>query len=89
MLWAKLLEYKRKNLTMAMQYFGNKHSAVHSTFVYENCFCPYSITEIIALRMRSPWLWPQLMFKLSASGREHDQLIKIIHTFTRQVSMKH
>ncbi|CAF1200926.1 unnamed protein product [Rotaria sordida] len=43
------------------------------------------ITELIALRMRSPWLWPRTIFKLSAQGREHDRLLKIIHKFTRQV----
>ncbi|CAF3830209.1 unnamed protein product [Rotaria sp. Silwood1] len=43
------------------------------------------ITEIIALRMRSPWLWPRPIFKLSALGREHDHLLNIIHKFTRQV----
>ncbi|CAF1330310.1 unnamed protein product [Rotaria sordida] len=43
------------------------------------------ITELITLRMRSPWLWPRTIFKLSAQGREHDRLLKIIHKFTRQV----
>ncbi|CAF4777750.1 unnamed protein product [Rotaria sp. Silwood1] len=43
------------------------------------------ITELIALRMRSPWLWPRPIFKISAEGREHDHLVNIIHKFTRQV----
>ncbi|CAF3681752.1 unnamed protein product [Rotaria sp. Silwood1] len=43
------------------------------------------ITEIIALRIRSPWLWPRPIFKLSALGREHDHVLNIIHKFTRQV----
>ncbi|CAF1513677.1 unnamed protein product, partial [Rotaria sp. Silwood1] len=43
------------------------------------------ITELIALRTRSPWLWPRTIFKLTAQGREHDRLLKIIHKFTRQV----
>ncbi|CAF2948488.1 unnamed protein product, partial [Rotaria sp. Silwood2] len=43
------------------------------------------ITDLLALRMRSPWLWPRPIFKLSALGREHDHLLNIIHKFTRQV----
>ncbi|CAF5004575.1 unnamed protein product [Rotaria sp. Silwood1] len=45
------------------------------------------ITEIIALRIRSPWLWPRPIFKLSALGREHDHVLNIIHKFTRQCTI--
>ena len=45
----------------------------------------FSMTEMIALRMRSPWLWPPLFFRFSALGREHNRLLKIIHRFTRAV----
>ena len=45
----------------------------------------FSITELIALRMRSPWLWPQAIFKRTALGREQAELLKVIHKFTREV----
>lgn len=37
------------------------------------------IGEIVNERQRSPWLWPDLVFKATQRGKEHDECLKVIH----------
>lgn len=43
------------------------------------------ITELIQKRQRSPWLWPDIVYFLTPSGREHNHCLKILHGFTNKV----
>jgi hypothetical protein len=43
------------------------------------------MTDIILRRVRMPWMWPDLVFKLLPDGREHDRCLNIIHQFTKKV----
>lgn len=43
------------------------------------------ITELIQKRQRSPWLWPDIIYFLTPSGREHNHCLQILHSFTNKV----
>ncbi|CAF1212951.1 unnamed protein product [Adineta steineri] len=43
------------------------------------------VARIVHVRMRSPWLWPAFIFNRLPSGREHNQLLKILHGFSREI----
>lgn len=43
------------------------------------------MTDVILKRQRMPWLWPDLLFRWTPQGREHDRCLKIIHDFTGKV----
>ncbi|CAF0886524.1 unnamed protein product [Adineta ricciae] len=43
------------------------------------------ITDIIALRIRSPSLWFDPFFALTAIGKEHAQQLKVVRQFTQKV----
>ncbi|XP_033745728.1 cytochrome P450 4V2-like isoform X3 [Pecten maximus] len=43
------------------------------------------ITVLVLLRMRRPWYWPNFLFNLLGPGREHDQCLKTLHSFTSKV----
>ncbi|XP_022784583.1 cytochrome P450 4V2-like [Stylophora pistillata] len=43
------------------------------------------ITELIQKRQRSPWLWPDIVYFLTPSGREHNHCLQILHGFTNKV----
>ncbi|XP_068736583.1 cytochrome P450 4V2-like isoform X1 [Montipora capricornis] len=52
----------------------------------ENCSSPYvnavlRISGLIHKRQRSPWLWNDILYSWTTSGREHDKCLKIIHGF--------
>lgn len=56
----------------------------------ENCSSPYvnavlRISGLIHKRQRSPWLWNDILYSWTTSGREHDKCLKIIHGFTNKV----
>ena len=44
------------------------------------------MSDIISRRQRSPWLWPDVVYYLFGEGRLHDKTLKILHSFTSQVS---
>ena len=43
------------------------------------------ITGLIHKRHRSPWLWNDVVYSWTPSGREHDKCLQIIHGFTNKV----
>jgi hypothetical protein len=43
------------------------------------------ITQIVMERSLRPWLDSDLLFNLSALGRENQQCVKVLHDFTNQV----
>ncbi|XP_015750581.1 PREDICTED: cytochrome P450 4V2-like [Acropora digitifera] len=56
----------------------------------ENSNSPYvnavlRITGLIHKRHRSPWLWNDVLYSWTPSGREHDECLQIIHGFTNKV----
>lgn len=47
----------------------------------------FRMGAIVAERMFSPVLFPDLNFALTAIGREHDRILKALHGFTGKVSL--
>jgi cytochrome P450 family 4 subfamily V len=45
----------------------------------------YKISELIMERIKQPWTWPDFLFRLTSRGREHDRLLKVLHSFTNEV----
>lgn len=45
----------------------------------------YDISTLVLERMMRPWLWPSLIFGLTRDGKRHEENLKILHGFTRQV----
>ncbi|XP_075786455.1 cytochrome P450 4V2-like isoform X2 [Pelodiscus sinensis] len=45
----------------------------------------YKMSDIIQHRQKSPWLWPDFMYSMVHEGREHNRILKILHSFTDSV----
>merc|ERR1711892_1052709 len=45
----------------------------------------YDVMAIIQKRQKSVWLWPDLIFKMTADGQKYERGLKILHDFTRDV----
>ncbi|CAH3155033.1 unnamed protein product [Porites lobata] len=43
------------------------------------------VSELLEHRGRSPWLWPDIIYNLSPSGREFNKCLDILHGFTDKV----
>jgi cytochrome P450 family 4 subfamily V len=43
------------------------------------------ISELVAKRMFDPLIWPMKIFNLTKYGKEHQECLKIIHGFSREV----
>ncbi|XP_078382587.1 cytochrome P450 4V2-like [Oculina patagonica] len=43
------------------------------------------MSELIQMRQRSPWLFPDIVYYFTPSGREHNRCLKILHGFTNKV----
>uniref|UniRef100_K7FMI1 Cytochrome P450 family 4 subfamily V member 2 n=1 Tax=Pelodiscus sinensis TaxID=13735 RepID=K7FMI1_PELSI len=43
------------------------------------------MSDIIQHRQKSPWLWPDFMYSMVHEGREHNRILKILHSFTDSV----
>ncbi|XP_026553699.1 cytochrome P450 4V2 [Pseudonaja textilis] len=44
-----------------------------------------SMSDLIHLRQKSPWLWPNILYNISGKGRQHHMNLKILHSFTDKV----
>ena len=47
------------------------------------------MSELIQNRQRSPWLWNDVLYSLTPSGREHNKCLTILHDFTNKVIKLH
>ena len=45
----------------------------------------YAALQIVHMRQKSPWLWPDCLFKVSPLGREYQRCLAILHGFTAKV----
>ncbi|NXS60511.1 CP4V2 protein, partial [Brachypteracias leptosomus] len=45
----------------------------------------YRMSDLIHERQKSPWLWPDRVYRLFKAGREHEKNLKILHNFTDTV----
>ncbi|NXJ75175.1 CP4V2 protein, partial [Trogon melanurus] len=45
----------------------------------------YRMSDLIQERQKSPWLWPNCLYKLFKEGREHESNLKILHNFTDMI----
>ena len=43
------------------------------------------MSELVQMRQRSPWLWPNFVYYFTPSGREHNRCLNILHAFTNKV----
>ena len=42
--------------------------------------------ELIQERHKSPWLWPDIIYNMTSSGRKHQKALNILHAFTHKVT---
>ncbi|KAE8300361.1 Cytochrome P450 4V2 [Larimichthys crocea] len=42
----------------------------------------YKMSDIISRRQRTPWFWSGFVYNYFGEGREHDKILKILHSFT-------
>uniref|UniRef100_UPI0037E8F292 cytochrome P450 4V8 n=1 Tax=Semicossyphus pulcher TaxID=241346 RepID=UPI0037E8F292 len=45
----------------------------------------YKMSDIISRRQRTPWFWSDLVYYYFGEGREHNRILKILHSFTYKV----
>ncbi|KAH3871404.1 hypothetical protein DPMN_034604 [Dreissena polymorpha] len=45
----------------------------------------YRASEYTFIRQRSPWLWPDFLFRLIGPGKKYDESLNILHSFTEKV----
>ncbi|TNN89699.1 Cytochrome P450 4V2 [Liparis tanakae] len=45
----------------------------------------YKMSDIVSRRQRSPWFWSDFVYKYFGGGREHDETLKVLHSFTNKV----
>ena len=43
------------------------------------------MSKLVHKRQRSPWLWNDVIYSFTPSGREHDKCLRILHDFTNKV----
>ena len=49
----------------------------------------YQVKEAIAVRQRTPWLWPDFIYNALPVGREVKKNIKIMHDYAYKVGCSH
>ncbi|XP_072319698.1 cytochrome P450 4V2-like [Eucyclogobius newberryi] len=47
--------------------------------------CVYKMSDIISRRQRMPWFWPDFLYYSIGDGKEHDKMLKVLHSFTYKV----
>uniref|UniRef100_A0A3Q3LWB7 Cytochrome P-450AROM n=1 Tax=Mastacembelus armatus TaxID=205130 RepID=A0A3Q3LWB7_9TELE len=45
----------------------------------------YKMSDIISRRQRTPWFWPDFVYRYFGNRWEHDKTLKVLHTFTYKV----
>ena len=69
-----------------LQQFRTGFFVLERSFFFFFFFFFFSrVSELIQMRQRSPWLWNDILYSLSPSGREHKRCLKILHDFTNKV----
>lgn len=48
----------------------------------------FRVTDVMIKRILKFWLWNDYIFTMSQSGRDFKKSLKILHTFTENVSKK-
>ncbi|XP_078382577.1 cytochrome P450 4C1-like isoform X1 [Oculina patagonica] len=65
-------------------------SMTSSPHAQDNANSPYvnavlSMSGLVEMRQIKPWLWPDIVYRLTPSGRKHNRCLKILHDFTNKV----
>ena len=47
---------------------------------------PFSMSDLVMVRLRSPWQWSDLVYRNTEKGKKHDGYLKVLQQFTRDVS---
>ncbi|XP_067048364.1 cytochrome P450 4V2-like isoform X2 [Acropora muricata] len=71
-------------------WIGTVTSMGSSPNAQENADSPYvnavvRMSDLVQKRQRSPWLWYDVLYNLTPSGREHSKCLEILHDFTHMV----
>uniref|UniRef100_UPI00398EFA97 cytochrome P450 4V2-like isoform X1 n=2 Tax=Pristiophorus japonicus TaxID=55135 RepID=UPI00398EFA97 len=45
----------------------------------------YKMSDLIHRRQKMPWFWPKFLYNTFGKGKEHDEALKILHSFTEKV----
>ncbi|XP_072920641.1 cytochrome P450 4V7 [Hemitrygon akajei] len=45
----------------------------------------YKMSDLIHRRQKMPWFWPDFAYNAFGEGKEHERVLKILHTFTEKV----
>uniref|UniRef100_A0A3Q3EB22 aromatase n=1 Tax=Labrus bergylta TaxID=56723 RepID=A0A3Q3EB22_9LABR len=45
----------------------------------------YKMSDIISRRQRTPWFWSDLVYYYFGEGKEHNRILKVLHSFTYKV----
>ncbi|XP_067890516.1 cytochrome P450 4V2-like [Heterodontus francisci] len=45
----------------------------------------YKMSDLIHRRQKMPWFWPDFLYNTFGDGKEHDETLKILHSFTEKV----
>ncbi|XP_016064466.1 PREDICTED: cytochrome P450 4V2, partial [Miniopterus natalensis] len=45
----------------------------------------YRMSDVVHKRMKTFWLWPNLLYAMFKEGREHKRTLQILHNFTNKV----
>jgi len=58
---------------------------------YSIYFIYFRVTDVMVKRIFKFWLWNQSIFNLSQNGKDFNKSLKVLHTFTENVSknLKH
>uniref|UniRef100_A0AAV2LKC8 aromatase n=1 Tax=Knipowitschia caucasica TaxID=637954 RepID=A0AAV2LKC8_KNICA len=56
-----------------------------SNYESEYVKCVYKMSDIVSRRQRLPWYWPDLLYYSIGDGKEHDKMLKVLHSFTQKV----
>ncbi|XP_067993026.1 cytochrome P450 4V2 [Melanerpes formicivorus] len=45
----------------------------------------YRMSDLIHVRQKTPWLWPDFLYVMFKEGKDHERSLKILHNFTDRV----
>ncbi|KAG7237062.1 hypothetical protein INR49_032807, partial [Caranx melampygus] len=45
----------------------------------------YKMSDFVSRRQRTPWFWPDFLYRYFGDGQEQDKTLKVLHSFTNKV----
>jgi hypothetical protein len=47
------------------------------------------MTDLLSIRMITPYLWPDVIFKFSDNYKDQQECLEVLHGFTKNVIKRH